>query len=125
MSKGIAEVMRGGPLTRFDNQGRPVNLSEDAAVLALNPWAIMLYACLTSGLLESLDLSGETERVLRLSACNLKSIPAFADAGWELHQRLSNLQVPLPPAPLLAHPSTPPKPMEQYLLHGRICIPFF
>lgn len=69
---------------------------------------VCLTVCLTSGLLESLDLSGESQRVLRLTSCDLTSIPAFADAGWELHQRLTNLQVPPPLSPSIPtiHPST-------------------
>jgi hypothetical protein len=46
-----------------------------------------------AGLLASLNLSAATQRVLSRAACDVSSIPQFADAGWELQRRLEDLQV--------------------------------
>ena len=46
-----------------------------------------------AGLLASLNLSTATQRVLARAACDVSSIPQFADAGWELQRRLEDLQV--------------------------------
>eukprot|EP00208_Stichococcus_sp_RCC1054_P005039 CAMPEP_0206147450 /NCGR_PEP_ID=MMETSP1473-20131121/33473_1 /ASSEMBLY_ACC=CAM_ASM_001109 /TAXON_ID=1461547 /ORGANISM="Stichococcus sp, Strain RCC1054" /LENGTH=516 /DNA_ID=CAMNT_0053544377 /DNA_START=270 /DNA_END=1816 /DNA_ORIENTATION=- len=58
------------------------------------------------GLLASLELSNDTKRVLLQSAVQITSVPAFADAGWELQRRLAALEpsvhspeVKLPPPP--------------------------
>jgi Exocyst complex component Sec3 len=48
-----------------------------------------------AGLLASLNLSTATQRVLGRAACDVSSIPQFADAGWELQRRLEDLQVSL------------------------------
>jgi len=48
-----------------------------------------------AGLLASLELSSDTQRILARAACDISAVPQFADAGWELQRRLADLQVPL------------------------------
>ena len=54
---------------------------------------ILIRAHRLAGLLASLNLSTATQRVLGRAACDVSSIPQFADAGWELQRRLEDLQV--------------------------------